>query len=277
METADLLTTVSELPALPHVASRLFQLLNDPKSGAADVESTISTDPGLVANVLQLANSGFFARRRKITSIRDAVVLLGLKRVTDVAMCSMFAAVLPARLPAYGFRARDFHLHCLAVAAISEHVATARGQRQPAFLFSAALLHDIGKLALAAFFQKTQPDRIDGELIETTAGERTAFGLDHAEIGEAAIAQWKLPPSFAAVARWHHEPDQDPHNDYALLIDIVHVADALAHRFGFGSSGVQAQRDEPIADRLRPSEEQINQIAEETIDQIRELERILHD
>jgi len=269
------LSRVKELPALSATALRLAELARDARSGAADFERVVRPDPALTANLLRVANSAYFGLRCRAESVRQAVTVLGVKRVSEVAAAVALAPVIPSRLPGYELEASAFWLHSVAVAVLAERLSLQLGLRCPELTFTAGLLHDIGKLAIGAFVADDAPSiliRTRGGL-PFVAAEQAVLGVDHGQVGGLMAEAWSLPPAAAAAARWHHAPGAAPEGAPQALIDLVHVADGLAHTLGLGADAGELARgvDAGVEDRLGFRVRDLEQTAGKSLDEIREL------
>jgi len=269
------LSRVKELPALSATALRLAELARDARSGAADFERVVRPDPALTANLLRVANSAYFGLRCRAESVRQAVTVLGVKRVSEVAAAVALAPVIPSRLPGYELEASAFWLHSVAVAVLAERLSLQLGLRCPELTFTAGLLHDIGKLAIGAFVADDAPSiliRTRGGL-PFVAAEQAVLGVDHGQVGGLVAEAWSLPPAAAAAARWHHAPGAAPEGAPQALIDLVHVADGLAHTLGLGADAGELARgvDAGVEDRLGFRVRDLEQTAGKSLDEIREL------
>ncbi|HYS82253.1 MAG TPA: HDOD domain-containing protein [Anaeromyxobacteraceae bacterium] len=269
------LSRVKELPALSATALRLAELARDARSGAADFERVVRPDPALTANLLRVANSAYFGLRCRAESVRQAVTVLGVKRVSEVAAAVALAPVIPSRLPGYELEASAFWLHSVAVAVLAERLSLQLGLRCPELTFTAGLLHDIGKLAIGAFVADDAPSiliRTRGGL-PFVAAEQAVLGVDHGQVGGLMAEAWSLPSAAAAAARWHHAPGAAPEGAPQALIDLVHVADGLAHTLGLGADAGELARgvDAGVEDRLGFRVRDLEQTAGKSLDEIREL------
>lgn len=269
----DILNRIQSLHTLPDSTARLGSLVNDPKTDAADFETVIRPDPALTANLLRMANSAYFGLSREVTSVRQAITLLGVKRVYEVASSVTFSRMLPESLPGYEVDAREFWTHCLAVAALSERLAAEIGIKAPDFIFTAGLLHDIGKLAIGSFLMEASEEvfgRVLEDHMDLPAAEKIVLGMDHADVGSALAEHWNLPEPVCRAARWHHRPDEAPEESDRSLVDLVHVADGLAHSLGLGADrGELARTILPSAvERLGINVRRLEFAASETVGEI---------
>jgi len=269
------LARVKKLPTLSTTMARLWTLAKDDQAGAADFEKVIRPDPALTANLLRVANSAYFGLRCRAESVRQAVTLLGLKRVCEVATSVAFAPVIPARLPGYEVDASSFWTHSVAVAVFSEKLAKELSIGTPDMLFTAGLLHDIGKLVVGVFVADEQGEimrrvRAGTSFVEA---ERAVLGTDHCALGAMVAQAWSLPPAVGWVARWHHRPADAPPDVDGKLVGLVHAADALAHAMGFGADSGELAReiDGSVEQKLGVKARRLEAVAGSTLDAIREM------
>lgn len=227
----DILSQVHSLPTLPSSVNQFSKLMRDPMAQAADFERVIKPDPALTANLLRLANSAFFGFLSEIASVRQAVTLMGFKRVYELALGGAFSQVIPTRLYGYDITAQAFWSHCLATAILTEKLAGHLGRPIPDMIFTAGILHDIGKIVLSRYF--TDHLRTSGTLFHHKKThhdmERELVACDHGEIGALLAQLWNLPAGVEAAIRWHHNPSTNPEETHQEVIDLVHVAETLAH------------------------------------------------
>ncbi|MBN1824778.1 MAG: HDOD domain-containing protein [Candidatus Eisenbacteria bacterium] len=269
----EILKRIQSLHTLPASTARLSALVNDPKAGASDFEAVIRPDPALTANLLRMANSAYFGLSREVTSVRQAITLLGIKRVYEVASSVTFSRMLPATVPGYEIDATHFWLHCVGVAVLAERLAEELGRKAPDLIFTAGLLHDMGKLAIGSFLVDASEEvfgRVLDDSIDLAAAEKIVLGMDHADVGSDLAEHWNLPGPVSWAARWHHNPGEAPENVDRNLVDLVHVADGLAHSLGLGADrGELARTILPSAiERLGVNVRRLEFTASETIGQI---------
>lgn len=278
MITPDMIVSrLKQLPTLSTATVRLADLARDERSGAADFEKVIRPDPALTANLLRIVNSAYFGLRSRAESVRQAVTLLGLRRTSEVAAAAGFAPIIPARLPGYEVDSATFWLHSVAVAVLSERLAIELSVTRPDLTFTAGLLHDLGKLAIGVFVAESS-----GEILAKVRGgrpfvsaERDVLGVDHGEVGEAVAKAWKLPEAVEDAARWHHAPGRAPERN-RRLVDLVHLADALAHALGLGADAGELARtvDAGAESRLDVRARRLERVAGSSLDEIRDMARL---
>ncbi len=217
------------LPAVPGVVAELKRILDEPDSTLEDVAALVERDPELCDNVLQLVNSGFFGLAHRFTEIGKAVSYLGIDALGSLVIAIEvfeFAKGHP-RIP--GFNVEDEHAHALRTARIAGQIGSGRGVSRAAFI--AGVLHDVGRLILAAL----APDRLAVALQEARRSGRPAssveeevLGVTHAEIGAYLLGLWGQPLPVVEAVAFHHRPRRVAHRSVDLL-GIVHIADGLAH------------------------------------------------
>ena len=208
-----LLTRIAQLRPLPQAVMALQAVLQDEGASVADCAARIRQDPALTARLLRLANSAFYGVPGRVAGIDDAVQLIGLRSLRLLAMTA--AVTLQFNAPAGAAHWMDaFWRHTLAVAHMAQALAERRGLPVER-AYVAGLLHDIGRLVL-----------------RSAGPEAASWGADHAAVGAAVARHWHLPEAVAAAIAAHHVPPGG--GGAPTLVDVVHVADALAHGLGFG-------------------------------------------
>ena len=244
-ETRARLESIGEIPSLPTVLSRVWELTAKDDTSASDLATAISADPGLTGAVLRLANSAYFGFPRKVSTVTQAIVILGFSTVKSlVAGASVFRALGTGGRG--GIDGGAFLSHSLAVAMASRVLIERRAPQKSGTAFACGILHDLGKLVIAEFLGDA-PSEIAQHVRQGMAleeAEVAVLGLSHAEIGSWFATRWNFPEELACAVRWHHRPgDAAMHRDF---VAAVHVGDALAHRHGIAADRVR--EDAAIAD-----------------------------
>jgi HD-like signal output (HDOD) protein len=236
---------VGALPTLPELLGRLMALFNDPRATATDFEQVIAIDAGLSSNVLRVVNSAAFGVRTKVSSVAHAVSLLGLQRIHEIVASASYRSMIPRWLPGYGIKARDFWAHNAASAVIAANLSDRLRLTTHQNAFTAGLLHDCGKLAIATFLSKKRRwPSLRGEAgMDGLEAERRAIGTDHCEVGGELVRRWQLPWDLELIATWHHSPLLTPDPDYLRLVSVVHLSSHATHQIGFGAETTPTQTE----------------------------------
>ena len=214
-----------EIPTLPAIAMQVMKVMQDADVNARDVEKLIRNDPAISAKLLRVANSAFFGLQRKVTTVGDAVHVLGFTNVQGMVLgLSAFDAFRTERL-----NLRDFWTHAVATATAARWLA-AKARIQPDEAFTVAILHDIGKLVFVLQaepgYQKVlELQREEG--LSSREAERNLFEFTHPQVGGLMAERWELPSRFVDAIAHHHEPAAS--TEAAALCAVVGLADHVAH------------------------------------------------
>lgn len=230
-----LVRQVRDLPALPKTVLHVMQLTDDPNSGIGDVAKALVLDQALAARVLKLANSAFYGSSRRISTVSDAVVILGMRMTRNLVMASGCQEMLEKEVLGYGLPPGALLQHSLACASAAQALAKRTKYRGVEEAFVAGLLHDIGKVVMNTYLR----DQFIQVLLSVADGtrtyaeaERAVFSFDHAEAGAYLLERWNLPSSLVNAVRYHHTPMDAPVS--SPLPCLVHVADAICMTLGVG-------------------------------------------
>jgi len=272
-----IISDVKSFPSMSNVAVKILKLIDDPQSSAAKIEELLRYDPGITANILKLTNSAYFGLSSRIGSVRQAIVLLGWKQLGKLVVASCVNAILDKPVPGYDLPAGELWRHSIAVSVAAELLAKELGISADDEIFTAALLHDLGKLVLGNYVKKDLQaiEAAAGEGIPFHAAERQVLGTDHAEIGARLLKSWSFPASLVKSVRWHHEPDGP--KDPGAIIDLVHVANMLCLMIGIGvgREGLRYEPSPAATKRLGLKTLQLELVASQTLQWANELSEVL--
>ncbi|MFP4175656.1 MAG: HDOD domain-containing protein [Planctomycetota bacterium] len=238
----DIIDRIDTFPSIPTAAVKAKKLLSDPEVDFDELARIIKFDQALTANLLHIANTITFGGKRKVTSAKQAILRLGTRNVSQMILGIAAAPILKREVKGYDLPPQELWKHAIAVAMGSEALNNELQVGDSQYIFTAGLLHDIGKVALGTFLEE------DGERIRQKAygddisfekAEEEILGIDHAELGSLLLEHWDIPEELVRVTRWHHAPDECPEPDRA--VDTVHVADALSLQAGVGTGRDELQ------------------------------------
>ncbi|UCF99091.1 MAG: HDOD domain-containing protein [Spirochaetaceae bacterium] len=220
--------TSKALPTMPHILLQLIDICNQEEKGIRDLSKVINKDPSISERLLRLVNSAYYSLKQKITSIDQALLLLGMDAVKNIAISSSVYQVFHRSSKKSAFNLKLFWWHSLCCATIARRLALHIQYPSPDEAFLAGLMHDIGKIVLWNNFESQYESILKASAYRTTQlieGEQD-FGLGHAEAGAWLIRRWD-PHSFMpdAVLYHHDQPDRILHA--SPLVQTVYVANRL--------------------------------------------------
>lgn len=224
----------TDLTPLKSVATRAIQLAEDERSAAMDLATVISSDQALTSKLLKLSNSAYYGYARRISNVREAVILLGMRTVRSVAISSgiIDAFKLP-EFDAGGFDQDLFWAHSVSVAIVAEIVARETRVARPEDAFTAGVLHDVGKLAMLLCEPQAFAELIDlvnRENMRYREAEMAVFGIGHEHVGARLAERWKFPEPLVASIRDHHPARGIPAIE--TMSDVVGAANLACNREG---------------------------------------------
>ena len=236
-QVKNLIAKIDDLPRLPNVITKIMEILENPKSTARDIDNVIKTDQTLTAKTLKMVNSAYYGFPRRITTVTDAVVILGFNTVRSLALsatvCKMFLG------GSKDFDREALWEHSIAVAFASRIIAKRVRYSDEEEAFVAGLLHDVAKIVEDQYFHEEFMKAVTkskNELISLLECERQELGMDHSLIGRRVADKWNLPLKITKVIGYHHQPEFAGGEDQEIT-SIVHVADVLVKIRKIGDSG----------------------------------------
>ena len=221
---------ISGLKPFPVVAQKVIALVNRANTSPKELREAVECDPALSSQLLRLANSAFFRRGSRCSTIEDAIVRLGFGEIERLV--SGFAAMgMFQDERGVGLRFRE---HCVRVGAIVKVLADDVDERISARAYLCGLLHDIGKLLSLQVKEipyETFSKRVLSSPDETHIRERQAAGYDHAVLGSHVLEQWNLPETIVETVAYHHQPGRAFHQggEVATFVSLVRSADRLEY------------------------------------------------
>ena len=277
---ADKLKNIASLlksfPSMPGAAIKLLALIDDPDMSISQIEAILKHDAGLTANILKLANSAYFGIPSKVGSVRQAVLIFGLKRLVQMVIASCVSAIMDKPVPGYDLPPGELWRHSIAVSVAAEGLVNELNIGANEEIFTAALLHDVGKLVLGSFVQDDF-EKIEAALkqdVSFEAAEEMVLGTNHAVMGARILTQWFLPSEIVNAVRWHHAPDSAEETD--TMLDIVHVANVLCLMIGIGAGrdGMQYEPSGEVIERLGLESYHLEKVASQTLQWSNELQDV---
>jgi putative nucleotidyltransferase with HDIG domain len=274
----EIVERVGTLPPLPAMIDRLVQVVGDPKSSLAQIVETIRYDQVLTTEVLRLCNSAYFGLSRKIESLDDAVRLLGTVKVLQLVIAAHTKAMLSRPQSGYGLPAGALWLHSIGVALGTQQLARPMKLTHLGLLFTAGLLHDVGKVVLNEFVAKEY-----AEIAQCVAqrhcsfaeAEQEVLGFTHPEVGARLAEKWSLPQTIVRCIRYHHTPEACPEPD--PLVDAVHLSDSVCILLGVGAGddGLSYRVSQNVLDRYALSQSELEIVGADVIAEVKSVQAML--
>ncbi|WP_031388795.1 HDOD domain-containing protein [Desulfonatronum thiodismutans] len=228
------------LPSFPQAALKLLEMVGDEDVSVKDVARVIESDPGIAAKVLEMVNAAGFGLSRKISTLTEAVVFLGIDPIRKLCIGMTVFQGLFATSNSRTFDRIHFWRHSLSVAVLAMELAKKLELPNPEEAYVAGLLHDVGKIFLDLQGHKDYGEFLHdiGSFQKTIVDlERETLGLGHDDVGAYFCSLWGLPDSIILPVKYHHRsfPAESLPTDQALLISIVALSNFICWTQGVGS------------------------------------------
>ncbi len=226
---------IDNLATLPSMATEILSLTRGSNASMRQIASVIEQDPSITTKILKISNSPLWGFGGKVDSVQRALVLLGLKQVTNIVIAvSLYSTFAHLKTNPY-FDRDKFWMHSVGTAQIARSLAKKLGLNFQGEEFVAALIHDIGKMILDQYL----PEKFQHVLeVAYTSGqpilqvEEQVLQCTHTEIGAWILSKWNFPESIQTGVQYHHHPDKAPqHQD---LASVVHLSEILCELWGIG-------------------------------------------
>jgi len=246
----EILSLVKHIPAFPKVAQQVMAVMDRPETTAGDLAGIIKYDQAITANVLKICNAAYFGLPRRVSSLDEAVVVIGQDILKDIIITSSSARFYRGAVGAgYQLEQGELWKHSVGCAIMARLIAARIDGVDPGDAFTAGLLHDIGKRILSSFVADDFSRITD--LVESgvsfSEAENEVIGMTHAELGGRIMDKWKFPEEIVTAVRSHHDDDV---LEKDLLSVVVGLANSLVISMGIGV-GVDGLATRMRGDRLK--------------------------
>ncbi|MHB1730470.1 MAG: HDOD domain-containing protein [Leptospirillum sp.] len=240
------LETLSILPAISPLSNKLFTIIDDPNVSISVIGGLIGEDPGLASRLMTVANSPFYPFSEKVSSIRGALVRLGLVTVRGILLTTSLFDRVKHQPGVF-----ELWKHSLGVSRVAKTLANrTRDVMTSDEAALAGLLHDIGKLPFLIF----KPQRMENiwktgpRTGKDSDWELEEFGLSHDQLGGRLLTQWKFPEIIRDSIRWHHQPDKCPSSSRRSAA-LIGLSDTICRGLGIAHADFP-YLDAPLGDFL---------------------------
>jgi putative nucleotidyltransferase with HDIG domain len=259
-----LMSKVGKLPTMPHVASKILEMVGDPETSARKLQMVIDSDQVLAMRILKVANSALYSLPRKVKTLKEAIVMLGFNHIRSLVLAEAIQNLFKGKGKKGDLLESMLWEHSVGAAMAAKTVARGLYPGLGEEAFVTTLVHDIGKLImLQADAPKYQEivQEIYSDYRPFSELEMESFGVDHAEVGAALAERWNLHEQAVSAIRMHHE---DSGGD--TLTDLVRMGNAMAWKaeWGFRKEPDLLLEELPCAQRLGLEAEQLASLLEAT-------------
>lgn len=219
-----ILTRLKDIPTLPHVVSKIVEIVDSPNTSASDLNKAISMDQALSVKVLKLVNSAFYGFPKKIETLTQAIVILGFNTVRSLALSISMVDFFTGK-GGRKLNYTEFWKHSIATSILAKQIAKKSFPSIAEEAFVSGLLHDIGILILDQYVTSEYREVLEcmeTEGMQLVQAERKILGITHAEVGRLLAEKWNLPDPLLYSISYHHEPS--PALDYFPIVSTIHAA-----------------------------------------------------
>jgi HD-like signal output (HDOD) protein len=260
------------LPEIPSIVYELNEVIADPFASADDIAQIVSKSPSLTAILLKIVNSAFYGFPAPIDSISRAVIMIGTKEISSLAL-GICTIKIFKDIPNALIDMKLFLQHSLTCGIVSRILAATMNIPQTEQLFISGLLHDLGRLIVYKYYPdlaKSILNRVIKSENLLYKEENLFFGCNHTHLGRYLLKQWRLPLILENNIFYHHQPSRA---DSPILPTIVHLADIIVNALGIGNSGESfvPSLDETAWDSLLLSPACFENVVEQAIHQFNAL------
>lgn len=261
-----IIATIGELPASPAIVSSVMGLASDLNTDVDEISKVLSADQSLSAKVLKLSNSSYYGRSKGVSSLQEAILVLGFFTVRSMVMATSAHAMY--RKSGDGDHEIKLWHHSLSTAMAARQIARHIKHSQKEEIFIAALMHDIGKLVL---LQQLHEQYL--AVIETVESEGSSFlkeesgqlGLTHCEVAAVLLDKWSFPTELSEAVCTHHNPLSAEDGKPVPMAQVINLGNQMAKKLdvGFADEKVENLAELDSARLMALDEETLNEIFEE--------------
>jgi HD-like signal output (HDOD) protein len=226
------------IPTLPTIVQDIMEVTANPRSGVKDVEKVVEKDQSCSIKLLKLSNSAYYGFSRQITTIKQAIVIIGLEGVKNAAVSLGMAGCFAKGAKGNSDVFPRLWVHSMATATAAQILAKNSKGVSESFAYLSVLIHDFGKVVLLGHFREKYSkvfNQAKEEKVPISLVEQSELGIDHETVASWISEAWDLPATIKEVAKNHHSGYHLDQTDKSIL--LVGLADAVAYASGVGDGG----------------------------------------
>jgi putative nucleotidyltransferase with HDIG domain len=273
-----LIESCHQLPPFPAVFNRALTLMNSPHVSLQEIVDTIQYDQSITANVLKICNSAHFGLRQPVGSLQEAVMFLGFSQLLEILLSGVTGSMMGRAVSGYDLEAGELWKHSVSSALLSQIIARRINREPSPLIFTAALIHDIGKVMLNSYVADQYQyikERVQTQGISFLEAEKEVLGIDHAELSAMIIEQWNFPREIIRAIRYHHTPlSATSDQEYVFQIYLCDLV-AILTGIGGGVDGLSYSGFKEIMVHYNLNEKDIERFIAQLGDQINKVEAMI--
>jgi len=240
----DQIVSLNRLPTLPLIASELVQITREDSLSINQIMPIVEKDPPFAMMVLKLANSAYYGINREVESLHHALVVIGLKELSQLAVGFSVLRVIAPKDDTGLISWEKLWEHSAAVGHVAQLLQDKLKINFESSPYALGLLHDVGKIVL----YQLEPEKYR-ECLSYAAQERCMsyeaesqiLGIDHSTVGGWIAEKWQLPPQLVSAISQHHNPEQNDDGELKIASALIHLSDLVcnAQQLNFGTEFIQ--------------------------------------
>ncbi len=245
----DKIQSLTNLPTLPIIATEILRITREDKLSVNQILPIIEKDPPLTMKVLRIANSAYYGLRREIKSIRHAIVVIGLRELSNIAVSFSLIKELSIDFEGYHFQWKEFWKHSVACGYVAQSLAEELEFPTLSNVYILGLLHDIGKLVLYRIEPELYIESLENASRKQCSiylAEQEVFGITHSDIGKWTAEKWRMSEEIINTIGFHHNPDQVQNSEFKICVSLIQVADMVCnfYNMNFGTEYIPSNPPE---------------------------------
>jgi len=267
IDPSEIVGKMGELPTLPHVATKVMRLVNDPETSAKEVQEAISTDQGMTGQILKISNSAMFGMKRPVKTLTHAIMLLGFDTIQSIVVAAATKNLYQNK-GGTGFKEKLIWENSIGSALIARGIGEQFSNIDKEEAFIGGLMHNLGKTVLNTKLTEQYTQVMNtayNEDLPIHEVELREMGFTHADVGACIIKHWNLSESLASGVQFYLEPQLAP-AEHRVLTAIISMSDMFCNDLGLGVA-----KPTPLEEQDMTNVQSILNLSEEKLGKWREI------
>lgn len=214
---------IFDLPIIPKVVSEIMNIPNNSSISSKEIESILKIDPYLTSRILKIANSSYYSRQREITSVKDAVTLIGLKKIKTICLLIAGSEIIKNKSEDFY---NDYWIESINTAFIAKTIADNSGKSIISEdHFTAGILHNIGQAILYNFSNEKYNNILEKNITQNRSLkdlEFEEFGISNHQVSSGVLKSWEFPQLHIDVVENYLNPTS--HSKFQNIVDIISIS-----------------------------------------------------